>query len=141
MAPLGISTTCSGVQARGRASWWCGLWSECGWGRLITEVVRRVVEVARNGLLAGARRLVVDATGVGLPVVDMLRAARPGCEIAPVLITGGATQRYDGRMWHVPKVDLLAGLQGMLERGELKIARQDEGVGDAGAGVGGWERA
>ena len=93
-------------------------------GTPYTDVVRRVVEVARHGSLAAGRRLVVDATGVGMPVVDMLRAARPGCEIVPVTITGGAAEHSDGRMWHVPKLDLLAGVQGRLERGELRISRR-----------------
>ncbi len=95
-------------------------------GTPYTDVVRRVVEVAEHHLLAGPRRLIVDATGVGMPVVDMLRASRPGCEVAPVLITGGTMERYDRGMWHVPRVDLIAGMQGMLERGELKIARMKE---------------
>ncbi len=39
----------------------------------------------------GARRsLVVDATGVGAPVVDLLYAAGVGCEIVPVMITLGS---------------------------------------------------
>ena len=39
-------------------------------GTPYTEVVRRVVEVLRYPALAGKWRLVVDATGVGMPVVD-----------------------------------------------------------------------
>jgi len=92
-------------------------------GTPYTDVVRRVVEVLRHPKLPGPRRLVVDATGVGMPVVDMLRAARPECSVMPMLITGGAGERYDGRVWHVAKVDLLAGLQSLLEKGELGIAR------------------
>ena len=38
-------------------------------------------------------------------------------------ITGGAGERFDGRVWHVAKVDLLAGVQALLEKGELGIAR------------------
>lgn len=91
-------------------------------GTPYTQVVRRIVEVAQSPLLVGARRLIVDATGLGMPVVDMLRSSRPGCEVAPVMITGGPLERFDGRVWHVPRVDLVTGLQGMLERGELKIA-------------------
>ena len=58
-------------------------------GTAYTAVTARVVELAQHKALVGNCRLVVDATGVGMPVVDMLRAARPGCEIAAVLITGG----------------------------------------------------
>jgi hypothetical protein len=65
----------------------------------------------------------VDGTGVGAPVVDMLRAARLGCDIAAVTITGGDRQRQTGSIWSVPKKDLLAVVQVLLEREELKIAR------------------
>jgi hypothetical protein len=52
------------------------------------EVARRVADVARSGALQGPRRLVIDATGIGAPVVEMVKAARPGCEVSPVLIKG-----------------------------------------------------
>jgi hypothetical protein len=65
-------------------------------GTPYTAVTERVVEMARSPKLGGERRLVVDATGVGMPVVDMPRAARPGCEISAVWITGGESERFDG---------------------------------------------
>jgi len=74
-------------------------------GTPYTQVVRRVVEVMRHGALGGPRRLVVDATGVGMPVVDMLRAAQLGCGVMAVLITGGSGERSDGTVWRVAKVD------------------------------------
>ena len=50
--------------------------------------------------------LIVDATGVGRPVVDLFRAAR--LTPVPVTITGGdtVTRTRDG-YWHVPKRDLV----------------------------------
>ena len=94
------------------------------------EVVRRVAEVMGRPAMAREQRLVVDATGVGMPVVEMLGAARMRCTVMPVLITGGFGEHSDGRVWHVPKVDLLSGLQGLLERGELRIARRMREAGD-----------
>ncbi|MGA7240805.1 MAG: hypothetical protein WBY44_34295 [Bryobacteraceae bacterium] len=47
-------------------------------GTPYTVVVARIVELTRNPKLARGCRLIVDATGVGMPVVDMLRAAQPG---------------------------------------------------------------
>jgi hypothetical protein len=91
-------------------------------GTPYTEVVERVVKIIEK--LGGRRQLVVDATGVGMPVVDMLRAAEPDCELTPVLITSGAEQHFANGVWHVPKVDLLAGVQAALETGELRIARR-----------------
>jgi hypothetical protein len=86
-------------------------------------VVDRVREIMRNGELARNCALAVDATGVGAPVVDMLRAARLGCDISAVTITGGERQHHTGTMWSVPKRDLLAVVHVLLERGELKLAR------------------
>ena len=77
----------------------------------------RVAEVMGRPAMEPAERLVVDATGVGMPVVEMLVGAGMRCTVTPVLITGGFGEHSDGQVWHVPKVDLLAGLQGLLERG------------------------
>ncbi len=89
-------------------------------------VVARVREVVRHGELAGRCQLVVDGTGVGAPVVEMLRSAQPGCEMTAVTITGGSRQHQyyaaGGEACSVPKQDLIAGVQVLLERGELKIA-------------------
>ena len=92
-------------------------------GTPYVDVVRRVAAVLHQPALAGKKRLAVDATGVGMPVVEMLVAAGPGCEVIPVMMTGGVAEHTDGRLWHVPKLDLMAGLQGLLERKELGIAR------------------
>ena len=59
-----------------------------------------------------------------MPVVDMLRASEPGCAIAPVWITGGQSERFDGKVWHVPKLELLARLQTLLETRRLRIMRR-----------------
>ena len=87
------------------------------------KVVDRVREIVRSDALRANCALAVDATGVGAPVVDMLRAARLGCDLTPVTITGGEAE---GSNYRVPKRDLIAGLQVLLENGELKIARMRE---------------
>jgi hypothetical protein len=91
-------------------------------GTPYTTVVERVREVARSPDLAGRCHLIADATGVGAPVVDMLRQANTECRIWPVTITGGEMERYDGGRYNVPKRDLIVGLQMLLQRGELQIA-------------------
>ncbi len=83
------------------------------------EVVARIKEVAMNAALGERRTLVVDATGVGAPVVDLLCAAGIGCEIVPVTITGGGA----GGQRSAPKRDLLNGLQVMFDLKQLRIAR------------------
>lgn len=86
------------------------------------EVVERVRKVARGPAVLGRCELVVDATGVGGPVVDLLRAAKTGCDLVPVTITGGEAAVQRGREWRVPKRDLIVGLQVMFETEQLQIA-------------------
>ena len=89
-----------------------------------TRVVERVGEIVRHPVMARGCRLVVDATGVGAPVVDLLRSARLPCRVTAVTITSGEQAHGRGDEWHVPKKDLLAGLQVLLEDGQLKIHRK-----------------
>ena len=91
-------------------------------GTSYVDVVERIRQVARHEALGGqARRVVVDATGVGLPVVDMLRRAKLGCELRPVTITGGTGERHSSGTYYVAKTDLMAGLRARLELKELEI--------------------
>lgn len=87
----------------------------------VVEGVRRMVA---HPQMDGQVVVVVDATGVGAPVVDMLRRAGLGCEVCAVTITGGGRESHAGPAWNVPKTDLMAGLRVLLETGELKIARE-----------------
>jgi hypothetical protein len=99
-------------------------------GTTYPAVVARVREIARGEELVGRCALAVDATGLGEPVVEMLRAAGLGCEMAAVTITGGERETQVGREeWNVPKRDLLTGVQVLLERGELRIAGNLKGIG------------
>jgi len=92
-------------------------------GTTYPEVVERVAKVMRSAALAGGRRyLVVDATGVGQPVVDLLERAGLPCKIWPVTITGGASEGVANGTYRVPKRDLIIGLQVRLQEGELQIA-------------------
>ncbi len=87
------------------------------------DVVARVTAVTQGRALAGRCELVVDGTGVGRPVVDLLRRARPGCGILPVVVTAGDRERCEGGYWRVPKRDLMVRMQVMFQKGELQIAR------------------
>ena len=68
--------------------------------------------------------LVVDATGVGTPVVDMFRRAPLECSMLPVTITGGNHQSRGPDGYSVPKRDLVTGLQVLLERDELRMPEE-----------------
>src|SRR5260370_37358585 len=70
------------------------------------QVVERVAEVMRRLAAEGPAHLVVDATGVGTPVVELLRRAGMGCRLWPVSITGGPAEGYGDGYYRVPKRDL-----------------------------------
>lgn len=92
-------------------------------GTPYTAVVALIREIVQHPDLRGQCALVVDGTGVGAPVVDGLRAAWLGCELCAVTITGGDHEHGRDGAWSVPKRDLIAGVQILLERGELRIAK------------------
>jgi hypothetical protein len=60
--------------------------------------------------------LVMDATGVGAPVLDLLRVANLACGVVPVNLTGGERESHSGGVWNVPKGVLITGLLVMLEK-------------------------
>jgi len=94
------------------------------------RVVEAIREMVCGPPLAGRCAVVVDGTGVGAPVVDMLRAAGLGCEITAVTITGGERESGRGTAWvSVPKRDLIAGVQLALEKSELRISKRMKDVG------------
>ena len=66
-------------------------------------------------------KLVADSTGVGRPVIDMLRSAE--LSLAAVTITGGDAVSRDGQDFRVPKRDLVSIVQVLLQSERLKIAR------------------
>jgi hypothetical protein len=91
-------------------------------GTTYPDVVDRVIQVTRSRDLAGRCHLVVDGTGVGRPVVDLLRQAKPGCPMMPAVITSGQRETRSDGYYGIPKRDLMVGLQVLLQRGELQIA-------------------
>ena len=89
-----------------------------------TPYTQVVADVARtvHRLQPHPVHLVVDATGVGAPVVDLLRTTRTGAHLVPVVITG-APHAHEGKLaTHVPKHELIRGLQLLLEKKELTLA-------------------
>jgi hypothetical protein len=66
-------------------------------------------------------RLIVDATGVGTAVSDLLKTG--GLRFTRVTITGGDKANRSGeRSWRVPKRDLVAALEVPFHKGSLKVA-------------------
>jgi hypothetical protein len=93
-------------------------------GTPYTEIVPAVAKLAGTQPLGGNAALVVDQTGVGRALVDMLMRTPGIGRVVPVTITGGnaATQTEDGSH-HVPKKDLVTSLQLLLQGRRLKIAK------------------
>ena len=87
------------------------------------DVVERVRQIERMPIMAMGRTVVVDGTGVGPPVVDMLRRALD-CRVNPVLITGGArpSTNLHGGYESVPRSVLLTAVQVLVQQGRLVVA-------------------
>lgn len=87
-----------------------------------TDQADELVDQMGKPAIAGAE-LVVDATGVGRPFVDLIRAK--GLTPIAVNITGGSEvrQNSDG-FWCVPKKILVSTLAIVLQAGRLHIVKQ-----------------
>jgi hypothetical protein len=68
--------------------------------------------------------LIVDGTGVGVAVVDLIKQA--GMIPIALTITSGNEASKDGYIWHIPKRDLISSLLVSMQTGNLKIARLPE---------------
>ena len=83
---------------------------------LYPDVVTRVEELLNTPPLAGDSYLLVDKTGVGAGITDLFY--QRGIPHSPISITGG--DKVNGNS--VPKRELIANLQVLLQTGRLKIA-------------------
>jgi hypothetical protein len=84
------------------------------------NIVNKVTKIMASPVLEDGAFLVVDQTGVGVPVVDLLRQA--GLRPIAVSIHGGDKATQDSNNWRVPKRDLVGVLQVLLQTGRLKVA-------------------
>jgi hypothetical protein len=86
------------------------------------KVAARLVALFDREPLSGGT-LVVDETGVGRPVVDLLRTTPIKATVHPLTITSGSRARVDERgRWRVAKKLLVANVQRLLGAGRLKVA-------------------
>ena len=83
----------------------------------VAERVRTLLEAPQ---LRGAT-LIIDATGVGRPVLEMMQ--RQGMRPVPVTIHGGDTVTRDGIGFRTPKRDLVGAAQILLQSRRLKFAK------------------
>jgi len=85
-------------------------------GMSYPDQVRRAVDTFNNPIVRGSR-VGVDYTGVGRPVYDILKEARPPVILYPMLTTGGHAITFDKstREYHIPKVEQVSLLQLLLQ--------------------------
>lgn len=89
------------------------------------EQVAHVKRLLEMPPLKGHVTLALDYTGVGRPVADMFRQARIPCRLYLIGIHGGEKVLWDDTdrsLVRVPKRDLVAVVQVLLQSGRLKIA-------------------
>ena len=85
------------------------------------DIVKRVGDMM-DRLKRERCRLAVDATGVGVPVVELFENA--ALWPTAVTITAGVTSSMDGfGGYHVPKRDLVSKLAVLFQNGRLRVAR------------------
>jgi hypothetical protein len=68
--------------------------------------------------------LVVDQTGVGRAVVDLVRSLRPPVILRALTITAGEHAHREGLDFHAPKRELVGTLQKLLQTGRLRISSE-----------------
>lgn len=72
----------------------------------------------------GLAEMAIDATGVGLAILDLFRSARPrvNAKIRPIVIHGGNEVVEADGGYRVPKRELVSAVQASLQTDRLKIA-------------------
>lgn len=95
-------------------------------GTSYPAIVEQVSSLLRRPELGRDVTLIVDGTGVGRPVVDLFRQAGGRHGFVPVVITGGDTPSMVDGWRHVPKRELIAVVQVLLQSGRLRIGQFPE---------------
>jgi hypothetical protein len=100
-------------------------------GTAYPDVVRRIERLCRQvrDRCGRAPILFVDATGVGLPVVDQIRASRPVAQrVEAVLFTGGSrrTERPDEGRVILGKAFMVSRLQALLQCHRIHLPQSPE---------------
>jgi hypothetical protein len=88
-------------------------------GTSYTDVVDEVAAVQESPVTGDDPPLVMDATGVGAPVVNQFQDE--GLRPVQVLFTSGDEVTQEGRKYKVPKADLVTSIETLLQAGRLQI--------------------
>ena len=88
------------------------------------EVVDRLIELYRSEPLRGFdKSVVIDLTGLGRPVYDMMRERGFRYSLNAVSITGGMDVTFNEGHYNVPSANWSQGCKCCFRTGELKFAR------------------
>lgn len=88
------------------------------------DIVERLVALFKSPALEGKEKaVVIDYTGLGRPVYDLMRQRGFRYSLNAISITGSMDANHIKGHWNVPKRDLVTRLQIALQFGELKIAK------------------
>jgi hypothetical protein len=90
-------------------------------GTPYSAIVADVAALAARPPLPGCP-LVIDATGVGKAVVEMFRRAKLPAKVVPVTITAGLEAARSAAGWSVPKRDLVAVMQTLVQFRRFHVA-------------------
>jgi hypothetical protein len=119
---LALAERCLPPTDRDNAQYHFGHVERLKLGTAYPDVVTHVTTVVERARLKGAVTLVLDYTGVGRPVADMFRKARLSCQLRAIYVHSGDAVTWDGWMIGVPKRDLIAAAQVLLQTKRLQIA-------------------
>jgi hypothetical protein len=92
-------------------------------GTSYPAIVKNVKALLERPELGSNPTLVIDATGVGRPVVDMFEDARLPGSIEAISITSGKAVTSVPGGWNVAKIEVIGAAQAVLSSGRLKIAK------------------
>jgi hypothetical protein len=103
-------------------------------GTSYTRVVDHLVEQVQRPEMGPRPRVVLDGTGVGVPVCELVRTAlkpSPSIEVWSIAITSGTSVTEVGfRRVHAAKVEIVSVLRAVLESDLLRIPPQLEFTAD-----------
>lgn len=97
----------------------------CQWrGVSYPMIARRIKDITISPLISRDYILVVDATGVGIPVIDMMREQ----DLFPIgiSITGGNVVTLSEFGYNVPKRDIVVNMQVVFQTERIRIAEELE---------------
>jgi hypothetical protein len=72
--------------------------------------------------------LIVDASGVGAPIAEMLQKSQLPCNFIRMIITSGDAASYNKGTYHVPRRTLLGHLRIALEKDLIRVPKGIDGA-------------